>query len=276
MEYFCKGERLLNFFPIYQVDAFTNQMFQGNPAAVCVLSSPVSDDWMQKVAREMNLSETAFLLKYEEGYNLRWFTPTTEVSLCGHATLASAHVLWSEHYLESNQEAKFYTRSGVLVARRLEDWIELDFPLKPVRETTTPQGLIEALGIDKAVSIGKSDSNYVIEVDSPQVIRSLCPDFPRLTQIGHEGYIVTSLSDKPDFDFISRYFDPAEGINEDPVTGSAHCSLAPFWSVRMGKKEFIAYQASERGGVLKLKLNGDRVLIRGQAVTVLRGELGLQ
>lgn len=257
---------------IVQVDAFTNTPFAGNPAAVCVLPAPVEDEWMRQVAREMNLSETAFLLKQDEGYSLRWFTPAVEIDLCGHATLASAHVLWSEGHLPVGEEARFHTRSGLLTAHQQGDWIVLNFPATPGQPESAPEGLIEALGA-KAVSVQKTRFDYLVEVASDAEVRNLAPDVTGLRQLPVRGVIVTSRSDDPAYDFVSRFFCPGAGVDEDPVTGSAHCALAPFWSDRLGKTEFLAYQASKRGGVLKVTLEGDRVFLSGQAVTVLRGEL---
>lgn len=258
--------------PIVQVDAFTSAPFSGNPAAVCVLSAPVEEDWMQRVAQEMNLSETAFLLKQADGYSLRWFTPAVEVDLCGHATLASAHTLWSEGYLSVGEEARFHTRSGLLTAQQQGDWIVLNFPATLVQPELAPEGLMEALGVE-AVSVHKSRFDYLVQLATEAEVRDLKPDFARLCQLPVRGVIVTSRAATPDYDFVSRFFGPGSGINEDPVTGSAHCALAPFWHDRLHKTEFLAYQASSRGGMLKVRLEGDRVFLSGQAVTVLRGEL---
>jgi PhzF family phenazine biosynthesis protein len=258
--------------PIVQVDAFTNTPFAGNPAAVCVLSQPVEDDWMRQVAQEMNLSETAFLLKQADGYNLRWFTPAVEIDLCGHATLASAHTLWTEGHLPAGEEARFHTRSGLLTAQQQGDWIVLNFPATPGQPELASEGLLEALGAT-AISVQKSRFDYLIELASENEVRGLTPDFTQLRQMPVRGVIVTSRSEDPTYDFVSRFFCPGAGVDEDPVTGSAHCALAPFWSDRLGKHDFLAYQASKRGGVLKVTLQGDRVLLSGQAVTVLRGEL---
>jgi PhzF family phenazine biosynthesis protein len=257
---------------IYQVDAFTKTPFAGNPAGVCILDEPKDDNWMQSVAREMNLSETAFLQKQVQGYYLRWFTPTVEVELCGHATLASAHVLWETGNLEPGLQASFYTLSGLLTANRMGDWIEMNFPAKPEEPTLAPPRLIEALGI--AVKyIGKSQFDYLVEVESEEIVRSIKPDFSLLMSVAARGVIVTSLAGSDEYDFVSRFFAPKVGVNEDPVTGSAHCCLSPFWSKRVGKNELVGYQASARGGIVKVRLGGDRVYLQGQAVTVLRGEL---
>jgi PhzF family phenazine biosynthesis protein len=258
---------------ITQVDAFTNQAFKGNPAAVCILAEAAEVSWMEQVAAEMNLAETAFLYKAEDGYNLRWFTPAVEVDLCGHATLATAHVLWEAGYLAPQAQARFYTKSGLLTATKQGDWIELDFPALTAKEAPAPVGLLEALGISSPRYVGISRFDYLIEVESEAEVLALQPDFTALKRTETRGSIVTSRASRPGFDFISRFFAPAAGINEDPVTGSAHCVLTPYWSKRLGQTSFMAYQASARGGILKLNLNGERVGLGGQAVTVLRGEL---
>jgi PhzF family phenazine biosynthesis protein len=257
---------------IYQVDAFAEKPFSGNPAAVCLLTGPEDDQWMQHLAQEMNLSETAFLLWQKDGFDLRWFTPAVEVDLCGHATLASAHVLWEQDYLNPGEQARFHTRSGLLTADRRGDWIELDFPAKPEEPADAPPHLIEALGIS-ATYTGKNDFDYLVEVESEEIVRNMKPDMALLAQITARGVMVTSRASSPGYDFVSRFFAPRVGINEDPVTGSAHCCLAPYWSKRLHKNEMVAYQASPRGGVLRVRIDGDRVKIAGQAVTVMRGEL---
>jgi PhzF family phenazine biosynthesis protein len=258
---------------IFQVDAFTDKPFAGNPAGVCVLPEPRSERWMQDVAREMNLSETAFLLKQEDGFQLRWFTPAAEVDLCGHATLASAHILWETDYLQPQEQARFHTRSGLLTAERLDgNWIELDFPAKPEQATDAPPHLLEALGI-QAQYVGVNVFDYLVEVDTEETLRNMQPDITLLAQVPVRGVIVTSRASTPDYDFVSRFFAPRVGVNEDPVTGSAHCCLTPYWSERLGKNELLAYQASARGGVLRVRISSDRVKIGGQAVTTLRGEL---
>ena len=255
---------------ITQVDAFTETPFAGNSAAVCVLPEAREASWMQSVAREMNLSETAFLLRQADGYQLRWFTPAMEVDLCGHATLASAHALWESGHLPPDAQARFHTRSGLLTAQRNGDWIEMDFPAKPEQPAPAPDGLAEGLGASPKY-VGKNAFDYIVELDSEDTVRRLQPNFALLEKIPVRGVIVTSRA--ADYDFISRFFAPAAGINEDPVTGSAHCCLGPFWRARLNKTEFIAYQASARGGVVRVRLAGDRVLLGGQAVTVLRGDL---
>jgi len=257
--------------PLIQVDAFTDKPYAGNPAAVCVLPAVQPDSWMQQVAQEMNLSETAFFYPEADGYRLRWFTPTVEVDLCGHATLATGHVLWTEGYLTAEQEAKFYTRSGVLTARRLGDWIELNFPANPSQVIAVPDGLAEALGATPT-SVGENSLGYLVEVESATTVLDLQPDFATLARFPVHGMIVTSRGDAP-YDFVSRFFAPNLGINEDPVTGAAHCCLSPHWRDRLGKSSFLAYQASARGGVVKVEDDEERVRLSGQAVTILKGEL---
>ncbi|HET8841435.1 MAG TPA: PhzF family phenazine biosynthesis protein, partial [Ktedonobacteraceae bacterium] len=258
----------------FQVDAFTNRPFAGNPAAVCLLEEPADAVWMQQVAREMNLSETAFLVKQGDIYNLRWFTPAVEVDLCGHATLASAHILWEQGYLPQGQQARFSTKSGVLTAEQQEDWIELDFPGKPEESVAEIPGLQDALGV-MPVYMGMSQFDCLVEVESEDIVRQIEPDLSRLAAIPVRGVIVTSKASTPGYDFVSRFFGPRVGVPEDPVTGSAHCVLSPFWSKRLGRTELVGYQASPRGGVVRVRQLGDRVRLGGQAVTVLRGELGV-
>ncbi|MEO0409379.1 MAG: PhzF family phenazine biosynthesis protein [Cyanobacteria bacterium P01_A01_bin.135] len=271
---------------LYQVDAFTNRPFAGNPAAVCLVPSPQPEAWMQQVAQEMNLSETAFVQRLENlsrsgahQFNLRWFTPTTEVDLCGHATLASAHVLLSEGYLPEDAAIEFQTRSGPLTARSTAAGIELNFPATPVPAASAPPGLLDALGITAAPEfVGKSRFDYLIEVASEAQVRQMQPNFRELRHLPVRGIIVTSRGESSSsagdaYDMVSRFFAPGSGIDEDPVTGSAHCALGPFWQSRLGKAELLAYQASPRGGELRLLCQGDRVLLRGRAVTVLKGEL---
>jgi PhzF family phenazine biosynthesis protein len=257
---------------IYHVDAFTNQPFTGNPAAVCILTEPAQENWMQKVAREMNLSETAFLYRQDDGFDLRWFTPSVEIDLCGHATLASAHVLWEEGYLKSDQKACFHTRSGLLTAMRKGDWIELDFPADPENQITAPPGLSKALGV-KPKYVGRNRFDYLVEVDSEETVRNLKPDFVLLKEFPVRGIIVTSIAASQGYDFVSRFFAPAVGINEDPVTGSAHCCLGLFWKERLNKEEFVACQVSLRCGVVRVRVGEKRVFLGGQAVTIMRGEL---
>lgn len=254
-------------FPLYQVDSFTDQVFKGNPAGVCLLSEPQPDEWMKQVAAEMNLSETAFLLMTEDGFNLRWFTPQVEVDLCGHATLASAHILYETGLIAKDQTIRFHTRSGLLQANIRKDWLELDFPARKVEATGENERLIEAVVIPPD-EVYKTAENMLYYYEDEQVIRRMQPDFARIASVSIHGLIVTAPSGNPSFDFISRYFAPAIGINEDPVTGSAHCSLAPFWQQRLHKDTLIGYQASKRGGTVKVRVSGERVYLSGQAVTV--------
>jgi PhzF family phenazine biosynthesis protein len=257
---------------IYHVDAFTDKPFAGNPAGVCVLPGPKDNAWMQNVSREMNLSETAFLLKQADGYSLRWFTPAVEVELCGHATLASAHILWEAGLLAHQAPARFHTLSGLLTAERRANEIELDFPATPDEPAEAPAGLAEILGAEPR-NFRKSRFDDLVEVASEDVVRGLRPDFTRLKALPVRGIMVTSRASTPGFDFVSRFFGPAVGIDEDPVTGSAHCCLGPYWSKRLGKTDMVAYQASARGGVVGVTVLGDRVRLRGKAVTVMVAEL---
>ena len=260
---------------IYQVDAFTDKPFAGNPAAVCVLPEARDEGWMQNVACEMNLSETAFLLREDDGFGLRWFTPAVEVDLCGHATLASAHILWQEGYLAPDQQARFYTRSGLLTADRGADgWIEMDFPAQPAAPAEAQPQLLAALGVaDRARFVGKNIFDYLVEVETEEVVRGLQPNMTMLAKVAARGVMVTSRASSAGFDFVSRFFAPCVGVNEDPVTGSAHCCLAPYWSAQLGKDEMLAYQASPRGGVVRVRVVAERVKLAGQAVSMLRGEL---
>lgn len=257
---------------IYQVDAFTDKPFSGNPAGVCILFKPQSESWMQAVAAEMNLSETAFLYKQGDIFNLRWFTPTVEVELCGHATLASAHILWESGFLSPQQIAKFQTRSGLLTAERKGQYIELNFPAMPAEPSDIPPGLSLALGVAPDYS-GKNKFDYLLELQSEDIVRSMQPDFAKLEKLPVRGIIVTAQATSPEYDFVSRFFAPGAGINEDPVTGSAHCCLGPYWSKKLSKNEFTAYQASKRGGVIRVRVQGKRVYLSGKAVTVFKGEI---
>lgn len=264
---------------IFQIDAFTDEPFAGNPAAVCLLSEPRSDAWMQRVAREMNLSETAFLQRRGEGFALRWFTPTHEVDLCGHATLASAHVLWSEGHLAKANAATFHTKSGVLQAwredGREDGWIAMDFPAEPVEAAEAPLALRDALDADLRV-VARNRMDVLVLLKSAEAVRALQPDLNRLAEVDTRGVIVTARADTGDRDFVSRFFGPRVGVPEDPVTGSAHCALGPFWAERLGKSYLVGQQVSERGGTVRVRLDApdaSRVQLAGQAVTVLRAEL---
>jgi len=250
---------------LHVVDAFTDHPFSGNPAAVCLLKQPADETWMMLVAREMNLSETAFLHRVEGGFSLRWFTPTVEVALCGHATLASAFTLWETGVLQSDQPARFHTLSGWLTCRREAGWIAMDFPARACEPCAAPIGLATALGCEP-VACGLNGMDYLVEVAGEAALRAMTPDFTTLSLLPVRGVIVTCRSESPLFDFVSRFFAPAAGVNEDPVTGSAHCALGPYWQARLGKADFTAYQASQRGGVVKLSTQGERVILRGQAV----------
>jgi predicted PhzF superfamily epimerase YddE/YHI9 len=254
---------------LWQVDAFTAEPFAGNPAAVCLLDRPRDDRFLQQVAAEMNLSETAFLLPEGDAYRLRWFTPEAEVDLCGHATLASAHVLFTMRGGPGGELA-FLTRSGRLAAARRGQLVELDFPALPPKKEAPPPGLLDALGV-KTVSAHRSRFDRLLDVQSEKAVRAVAPDFRALGEVDTRGVIVTARGDR--HDFVSRFFAPAVGIDEDPVTGSAHCVLAPFWAARLGKREMTGFQASRRGGEVRVRLDGDRVFLGGRAVTVLEGEL---
>ncbi len=256
----------------WQVDAFTDRPFAGNPAAVCWLEEDADSQWMQSVAAEMNLSETAFVRRQGEDFELRWFTPTVEVDLCGHATLATAYALWFAGIASSNKPLRFHTRSGVHACTRDGDFIDLDFPSTPATEKVTVEPVAAALGV-QPVSVGKSKYYMLAIVESADVVRSVKPDFRKIGDLPTKGVIVTAAADDPKFDFVSRFFAPALGVNEDPVCGSAHCCLTPYWAERLGKKHLMAHQCSARGGELRLRLEGDRVILGGQAVTVWQGEL---
>jgi len=259
---------------IYQVDAFTQTAFKGNPAAVCLLRHTPNLEWMQALAAEMNLSETAMVERRAEAnaFNLRWFTPTVEVDLCGHATLAAAHVLWQAGEVAAGETIYFHTRSGVLTADMSGGLIALDFPIDQVSDVAVPSILAEALGV-AVINVAKGRDDYLVEVASEQAVRQLVPDFAKLAQMPGRGLIVTARGKSDRFDFVSRFFAPNAGIDEDPVTGSAHCTLAGYWQARLGKKRFSAYQASPRGGVVEVEISGTRVTLSGQAITVMKGEL---
>lgn len=257
--------------PVYIVDAFTSQPFTGNPAAVCLLNEPREDGWMQAVAREMNLSETAFLVPCETGYRLRWFTPAVEVDLCGHATLASAHILWETGKLPISEVARFETRSGILTAHADGTWITLDFPAEPVSAVTAPRELADGLGV-ACHFVGLNRMDYLVEVADEQTVRSMHPDLSLLASLPVRGVIVTSATTSS-YDFVSRFFAPRVGVAEDPVCGSAHCALTPYWSARLQKEYLVGYQASARGGIVRVHQVADRVQMSGEAVTVLKGVL---
>ncbi len=253
--------------PLYQVDAFTKEPFKGNPAAVCLLDKARPEDWMRALAAEMNLSETAFVLPQGEEFNLRWFTPTTEMDLCGHATLASAHTLWKAGVVSPEKKIRFHTRSGLLTITRQRDWIEMDLPARSWRSVSENEGVIDAIGTVPE-KVYQSGDNLLFIYESEKTVRNLKPNFSDLKTYAYHGVIVSSPADSPQFDFVSRFFAPAIGVDEDPVTGSSHCTLAPFWGERLRKVTMTAAQVSKRGGVLKLRVSAERVYISGQAVTV--------
>lgn len=257
--------------PLFQVDAFASTPFAGNPAAVCLLDHDPSSAWMQAVAAEMNLSETAFVQSNRDGrFSLRWFTPTVEVDLCGHATLASAHILYETGRVATDEPIQFDTRSGVLTAQHRDKRVELDFPTQSVTPTDAIPELVAAIGVEPKESHAGS-GRWLLELADEAAVRAVAPDFAGLLPFGI--VVVTSASDDPAYDFVSRCFGPAHGIDEDPVTGSTHCVLSAYWSERLGKHEMTGYQASPRGGVVTVRLEGDRTILGGEAITVLRGEL---
>ncbi len=256
---------------LFIIDAFTDRAFSGNPAAVCLLDQECDANWMQAVAAEMNLSETAFLLPLDEGeWRLRWFTPTTEVDLCGHGTLAAAHVLWHEAS-RREERLRFQTRSGWLIADREDDLIGLDFPIDSPLIVPHDERLIEALG-GEPVSLLRGREDLMACFDKAEEVHRLAPDMGRLAALDARGIIVTAPSDQAEYDFISRFFAPAAGIPEDPVTGSAHCALGPYWGERLGRSKLTGYQVSRRGGVVEVQLKGERVKLLGRATTTLKGE----
>jgi len=259
--------------PLHLIDAYAAAPFSGNPAGVCLLDGPRPDAWMQQVAREMQQAETAFLLREGADFRLRWFTPSVEVDLCGHATLASAHFLWTEGQVQPEDAVRFHTRSGPLIASRSGELIVLDFPATPAQPAQSPPGLLAALGVSGPAEVLRSRFDYLVVLEDPAALRALAPDFRELAALATRGVIVTAPSDLPEADFLSRFFAPAVGVNEDPVTGSAHCALAPYWTGRLGRAELIGYQASARGGVVRVEQAGERVRLAGRAVTVLRGVL---
>ncbi|MEZ6096965.1 MAG: PhzF family phenazine biosynthesis protein [Pirellulaceae bacterium] len=250
---------------LFFVNSFSDRPFGGNPAAVCVLESPASDSWMKLVAREMNLSETAFVAREGDDWRLRWFTPTTEVDLCGHATLATAFVLWERKLVSPDDAIHFQTRSGQLICRQNGPAIEMDFPVKPVSKLDAPYELDDILGCSAGEQVMVLD-DLLVEVANADVLRSLKLDFAKMSKLPVRGVIVTCQDDNGKFDFLSRFFAPAVGVNEDPVTGSAHCGLAPYWAEKLQKNHLRAWQASERGGAVTCTLKGDRVVLSGTAI----------
>jgi PhzF family phenazine biosynthesis protein len=261
--------------PIYTVDAFASAPFAGNPAGVCFPDGPREDAWLQAVAAEMRHSETAFLWAEGLRWRLRWFTPHVEVTLCGHATLASAHILWETGRLAPDTAAIFETLGGTLACAREDGRIVMDFPSRAGHLVEEPKGLAAALGVTP-VFVSANGLDTFVEVADEATVRDLRPDIDRLRRIPTRGIIVTAKADAGrDYDFVSRFFAPAVGVPEDPVTGSAHCALAPYWAAKLGTSTLTGYQASSRGGYVHVQVRGDRVLLSGQAVTVLRGELAV-
>lgn len=256
---------------LFHIDAFATKPFAGNPAAVVLLARTPDEHWMQSIAAEMNLSETAFIVPEADQFLLRWFTPKAEVDLCGHATLASAHALWESRATDS-EVISFSTRSGTLRASRVDDGIELDFPAEPAKPAEMPPALAQALG-GECRYVGRNRFDHLVEMDSQRELVDLHPNMALLAKVPGRAVIVTTKADDPRFDFASRFFAPAVGVDEDPVTGSAHCCLGPFWGERLGKNRMLAYQASPRGGEVGVKLNGDRVGLVGRAVTIARGQI---
>lgn len=257
---------------IVQVDAFTSEPFRGNPAGVCVLDRWAPEAWMQAVAGEMNLSETAFLVRRGEGFEIRYFTPKIEVPLCGHATLASSHLLWEEGLVSPGEGIALRAKGGNLSAGREGKWVRLDFPAIPAVRAETPDGLSKALGAEILGAYQSWENGYLVELDGVTAVRGLEPDYTRLRQFGPIN-VTAAGGGEEGCDFVSRFFAPSLGIDEDPVTGVAHCSLAPFWAERLGKDEMVGHQLSRRGGVVRVRARGERVDILGQAVTVMRGEI---
>lgn len=261
--------------PICVVDSFTSEPFRGNPAAVCFADSARMKDavWMQSVAAELNLSETAFVSRHGDGWQLRWFTPAVEVDLCGHATLAAAHALWESGRLDAGEPARFQTRnSGILTCRKSDAGIVMDFPARPALAAEPPEDLVLGLGT-RPLWCGRSVDDFLCELPDETAVTSHRPIFDTLARVKCRGVIVTARASRPGFDFVSRFYGPAAGILEDPVTGSAHCTLAPFWSERLGRESLRGWQASARGGAVGTRVVADRVELTGSAVTVWKGEL---
>ncbi len=256
--------------PIYVVDAFASAPFAGNPAAVCVLTAPADEIWMQSVAMEMNHAETAFAYPLDFGFSLRRFTPTVEVDLCGHATLASAHILWSTGILPETDAAVFHTKSGELICKKIDGMIEMDFPAQAVEPAEAPHGLSEALGVP-VEWVGLNNMDYLVLTTDEAAVRNAVPNHLEIAKLPVRGVIITAPA--KDYDFVSRFFAPGSGVPEDSVTGSAHCALGPFWAERFGKTRFRAFQASPRGGEIGVHVLGNRILLLGKAITILSGEL---
>lgn len=254
------------------LNTFTDQPFRGNPAAVCLLSEEKGSIWMQSIAKEMNLPVTAFIIDFKSEYYLRWFTPSTEIPICGHGTLASSFFLWENGYVEKGKVIAFQTKSGLLKAQFIDGWVQLEFPSNLEEKTIAPDLLISALGVEPTY-VGKNKLDYLVEVESEDTVKNLKPNIDLISQLPVRGVIVTSKSNSNEYDFVSRFFSPAQGIIEDYVNGSSHCCLGPYWKNKLHKTDFLAYQASERGGILKVKILGDKVLLSGKAVTIFEGKV---
>ena len=254
------------------INTFTDQAFRGNPAAVCLLTGEKESSWMQTITKEINIPTTAFICLINGEYHLRWFTPSTEIPICGHGTLASSYFLWEKGFVDKENSITFHTKSGVLKAHLIDGWIQLQFPAIIEENVVAPELLIKALGV-KPVYVGKSRLDYLVEVESEEIVRNLKPNIELIAQLPVRGVIVTSHSNSNEFDFVSRFFSPAQGINEDYVNGSSHCCLGPYWKNKLHKTDFIAYQASERGGIIKVKVLDDNIFLSGKSITFFEGKL---
>jgi PhzF family phenazine biosynthesis protein len=267
------GTTKINNMLIYQVDAFTDQPFKGNPAAVCILEKEMPDQWMQSVAAEMNLSETSFVLPGKKEYLIRFFTPAAEIPLCGHATLSTGHIFFETGIASKKEEVIFLSKAGQLIVRLSHDWIVMNFPAYSCMPLDIPTGIRDILGVVPSELYSTGHGWKLALLNDEKSVLSMKPDFGILKNSGYGDLIVTAPSDDENYDFCVRCFAPALGINEDPVTGSAHCALAPFWKEKTGKSQMVSHQVSERGGILKVEIIGDRVEVSGQAKTILKGEL---
>ncbi|MFJ7931337.1 PhzF family phenazine biosynthesis protein [Peribacillus sp. NPDC096448] len=256
------------------INTFTDQPFKGNPAAVCLLTGESDSEWMQRMAKEINMPVTAFIHLHKAEWQLRWFTPSIEIPICGHGTLASSFFLWGKGYVPRDRPIVYQTKSGLLTARFVHGMVQLEFPPLIEQETAVPESLIKALGVVPAY-VGQSKWDYLVEVQSEEIVRNMKPDIGSIAQLPIRGVIVTSRSDSGEYDFVSRFFSPAQGLDEDHVTGSAHCCLGPYWKRKLDKSSFIAYQASERGGLLKVEVTEDTVKLSGHAVTIFEGSLNI-
>ncbi|TDL84755.1 PhzF family phenazine biosynthesis protein [Vibrio vulnificus] len=256
------------------INTFTDQPFKGNPAAVCLLTGEMDSEWMQRMAKEINMPVTAFIHFHKAEWQLRWFTPSIEIPICGHGTLASSFFLWGKGYVSRDRPIVYQTKSGLLTARFVDGMVQLEFPSLIEQETAAPELLIKALGV-VPVYVGQNKWDYLVEVQSEEIVRNIKPDIDSIAQLPIRGIIVTSRSDSSEYDFVSRFFSPAQGLDEDHVTGSAHCCLGPYWKRKLDKSIFIAYQASERGGLLKVEVTEDTVKLSGHAVTIFEGNVNI-